>query len=138
MLIYLLAGLTVVLDAHSNQYAKSSVVDAFDGFMAKVGQKHSYPLMNQEPVILRPGSVNFVAIAATSLRSDESIKNIDISKRRYSPIVTLAGKIGSSSCISQKTRFCKPNNFNSHNSEYEGKVRTNANVSADANLGEVD
>ena len=72
----------MVLDAHSNKFIKSSVVDDFDGFVSMVMKKNSYPLIDQMPIVLRPGNVNFVAISATSIKADEGIRNIDTSKRR--------------------------------------------------------
>ena len=75
-------GLTLLLDAHSNKLGRSSVIDDFDGFVAMVGKRNSYPLIDQEPIIIRPGHVNFVAISSRSIKSNDGIRDIDIEHRK--------------------------------------------------------
>ena len=67
-------GLTLVLDAHSNKIAGSSVTEDIDGFFVTVGSSNEYPITKLHSSLIRPGHNNFVAIKATVVKSSDDIR----------------------------------------------------------------
>ena len=74
-------GLRVVLDAHTNLIADSSVREDFQGFIAIVNPHESYPLTMQRSIRIKPGHDNLVAMSATKIRANEDIRDVDSEKR---------------------------------------------------------
>ena len=74
-------GLRLILDAHSDQISAGTVFDNFKGFVTLVGDRSSFPLTQRHSFLLRPGQQSYVAISATSVTSDQGIKDIDPKKR---------------------------------------------------------
>ena len=74
-------GLTLVLDAHSDKIAGSSVTEDIDGFFAIIGSPNEFPMTKIQSSLIRPGHYNFVAIKATEVISNESIKKFNQTDR---------------------------------------------------------
>ena len=55
-------GLKLILDAHSNLVAGSSISEDVDGFLATVDAPNQFPMTLRKTVFLRPGHSNNVAI----------------------------------------------------------------------------
>ena len=70
-------GLRLILDAHNDQISSGTVFDDFKGFVTLVGGRESFPLTQRHSFLLKPGQQSYVAISATSVISDEGIKDID-------------------------------------------------------------
>ncbi len=75
-------GLTVILDAHSEKVASSSVREDVQGFSAIVESSNQYPLTFKKSLLLRPGHENMVSLKATKVTSAEDLANIDPVKRQ--------------------------------------------------------
>ena len=67
-------GLTLVLDAHSDTVASSSVTEDVDGFFAIVDSSNQFPMTRIKSALVRPGHNNLVAIKATKVASDPRIR----------------------------------------------------------------
>jgi len=48
-------GLYVMLDSHSDKLASGSSETDFDGFLALIDSRGSYPLMGQKSFMIKPG-----------------------------------------------------------------------------------
>ena len=66
---YYVTGLTVILDAFSNQVMSGSVTEDFNGFKVMVSKRGSFPLMDQNIMAIEPGHESFVAISAMQVSS---------------------------------------------------------------------
>ena len=75
-------GLTLVLDAHSDKVASSSITEDVDGFFAIVGSPNEFPLTTIQSVLVRPGHNNLVAMKATQVSPDKDIRSIATAKER--------------------------------------------------------
>ncbi len=76
-------GLTITLDAHTDQIASSSVYDDFQGFLAVVNSRDGYPITSQGQIRLRPGQDTLVAMSAVDVRADkEGIEDVPLDKRQ--------------------------------------------------------
>ena len=67
-------GLTVILDAHSDQLAPGSVREDFEGFIAIIGSHDHYPLSELRNVRIRPGFENLVGITASNVYGSENLQ----------------------------------------------------------------
>lgn len=76
-----LKGLSLMLDAHSDQVASSSIPDDFQGFTAVVDSRKQYPLTTRKSVMIRPGHSNVVSLGATKVTPNENIRSTDAKKR---------------------------------------------------------
>ncbi len=74
-------GLTLILDAHTDQVSAGTIADNFRGFVTVVGTKGSYPLTSRHSFLVKPGQENYVSLSATSVQADHGIKHIDPEKR---------------------------------------------------------
>ncbi len=74
-------GLYLILDAHNDLYSGSSLTTDFQGFVALVSPKESFPFMNLEGVNVRPGHDNVIALAGTRVDADESLKSLSPEER---------------------------------------------------------
>ncbi len=70
-------GLSLILDAHTDLISPASVEKDFKGFIAVVDAIDSFPLTEQKSIYLRPGFDNLVALAATDIKADDGIRNLD-------------------------------------------------------------
>ncbi len=76
-------GLTVTLDARTDQIEAASVHDDFRGFMAVVNSRESYPITSQRQIRVRPGHDTLVSLDAVDVRADkEGIQDIPVDKRQ--------------------------------------------------------
>jgi hypothetical protein len=48
-------GLTLMLDAHSDLIAASSIPDDFEGFLAVIDSRTQYPITSRKSVLIRSG-----------------------------------------------------------------------------------
>ena len=67
-------GLTLVLDAHTDLLADSSIEDDSAGFLVGLTKAEEFPLMGQGTHLLRPGTEHFLSIDAMDTISDSSVK----------------------------------------------------------------
>ncbi len=75
-------GLTLTLDAHTDQLASSSVYDDFQGFLAVINARDGYPVTSQGNIRIRPGHDTLVALSAVDVKADqEGIGGISLDKR---------------------------------------------------------
>ena len=64
-------GLTLILDAHSDQLDFSSINEDFHGFIAMVNGKDIFPITDLNNIKILPGHENFVAISAYDVTGTE-------------------------------------------------------------------
>eukprot|EP00095_Tigriopus_kingsejongensis_P010138 maker-scaffold75_size407189-snap-gene-3.16 protein:Tk10138 transcript:maker-scaffold75_size407189-snap-gene-3.16-mRNA-1 annotation:"pickpocket protein 28-like" len=74
-------GLRLILDAHTNLLSMSSVTEDFQGFLAIVHSKGSYPLSALKNIRIRPGHENLVQMDAIKIVADDAIRSISVDKR---------------------------------------------------------
>ena len=74
-------GLVVILDAHSNLFAPSSVDSDVDGFVGMIGPTNSFPFMSQEGFDIRPGQSNSVILSGSRIDADESLRSLNVKDR---------------------------------------------------------
>ena len=65
-----------MLDAHSDRLASGSVDQDFQGFLALVHDRGTYPLVGVTGFQIRPGSHNLISLSATQVVSDERIRGL--------------------------------------------------------------
>ena len=70
-----------MLDAHTDLLAGSTVPEDFQGFIAVIDSKQQYPLTSRGTVLLRPGMENLVALGATKITPNDSIRSTEPKKR---------------------------------------------------------
>jgi len=70
-------GLVLILDAHSDWLAPTSMDANFKGFTAFVQSSGSFPLMSQEGLQIKPGYNNIITLTSSIVNADESIKSLD-------------------------------------------------------------
>ena len=69
------------MDAHSDYLSGGTVPEDFDGFYAIIDANNQFPTVTRKTVLIRPGHNNLVAMGATKVSADRSIKLIDKLKR---------------------------------------------------------
>ena len=69
-------GLTVLLDSHTDLISEFSVSSDFLGFSASVSGSTDFPLMHLNEFKVTPGHTNMVALSASKLEADDSIRSI--------------------------------------------------------------
>ncbi len=69
-------GLTVMLDAHTDQISGSSVETGFKGFTGLISYKGSFPLVQQRGFQIRTGHNNLVSLTATVIQANDNIKSL--------------------------------------------------------------
>ena len=74
-------GLKIMLDAHSDIWSSASVDSDFQGFTGLIDRIGSYPLMLQNGFQIKIGHNNMIALSATQIDADESLRSIDPNKR---------------------------------------------------------
>jgi hypothetical protein len=74
-------GLVVILDAHSDLFAPSSVDGDVDGFIGIIGPTNSFPFMSQEGFDIRPGQSNSVILSALRIDADGSLRALNVNDR---------------------------------------------------------
>ena len=75
-------GLSLILDAHSDKVASSSISTDIDGFFAIVDSGNHYPMTLRKSTLIRPGHDNMVAIKATKVTSDDRIRTAASPEKR--------------------------------------------------------
>ncbi len=75
-------GLYLMLDAHYDLLEDGSVDSDFWGFTGIIHDSGSYPLISQNGFQIRPGHNNLVAMGATRLDADESLRPIAPKQRK--------------------------------------------------------
>ena len=74
-------GLELILDAHRDIISGGTVMEDFDGFKAIIDSNEQFPLIKRKSILIRPGHNNFVAMEATKVTSDPSIRSVLTHKR---------------------------------------------------------
>ena len=74
-------GLTVFLDAHTDQLSELSVSSDLEGFVVMVASQNDFPLTFQRGVYIKPGHANLISLSAIKIDADESIRNIEPKNR---------------------------------------------------------
>jgi hypothetical protein len=69
-------GLTLILDAHSDKVASSSITEDVDGFFAIVGSPNQFPMTTIQSILIRPGHNNLIALKATKVSPEGDIRAI--------------------------------------------------------------
>lgn len=54
----------------------------YDGFIARVHSKGSFPLMSQDSFEIKAGQVNYVALTATSVYAQDGLSDLDVKARK--------------------------------------------------------
>lgn len=75
-------GLTLILDAHTNLLAQSSVNSDFQGFLATVNSNNQFPMTSQKSAFIRPGHYNWVAMKGTKITAEEGIRQAASPEKR--------------------------------------------------------
>ena len=75
-------GLTLILDAHSDTVASSSITEDVDGFFAIVGSPNEFPLTTIQSILIRPGHNNLVAMQARHVLPDPDIRTVSSKEDR--------------------------------------------------------
>ena len=76
-------GLTLILDAHSDAVASSSINDDVDGFYAIVDSKDQFPMTFRKSTLIRPGHSNIVALKATQVTADPDVRSAATPEKRF-------------------------------------------------------
>ena len=97
-------GLTVYLDAHTDQLSEFSVGNDFQGFVVMVAPKHDFPLTFQRGVYVKPGHGNLISLSAMKINADESIRSIKPKDRNcYFPdetqMITFHRRYSQANCL---------------------------------------
>jgi len=74
-------GLTVILDAHTDQIAETTIDTDLQGFSAVVVPSGEFPITSINQFYIKPGHSNSVALTAIKLKADEDIRDILPTKR---------------------------------------------------------
>ena len=75
-------GLTVFLDAHTEQISSGTVFDDFSGFSTVVDGSDQFPMTFQKRFLIQPGYENSVALSAVEVISEHDIRSIPAKERR--------------------------------------------------------
>jgi len=75
-------GLTVILDAHTDQITGSTIDTAFKGFTGLISYRGSFPMVAQRGFQIRPGHNNLVSMSATMIEADEDLRSLAPTKRK--------------------------------------------------------
>ena len=81
LLQLLVQGLSLMLDAHTNLVAGSTVSEDFQGFIAVIDSKRQYPLTTRKTVLLKPGQENLVSLGATKITPNDNIRSTEPENR---------------------------------------------------------
>jgi len=75
-------GLTLLIDAHNDILAQSSVETDYSGFTGIITSRGSYPLTNREGFQIKAGHFNLVGLSATKISASPDIKTLDPKDRK--------------------------------------------------------
>ena len=75
-------GLTIIVDAHTDQLEAYSIDSDFQGYTALVTNHGEFPLTYLKGFDVRPGHRNLIALSATKIDADDDIRDIPVSKRK--------------------------------------------------------
>ena len=75
-------GLTVILDAHTDLISEYTISTDYKEITAAIIPPGDFPLTSQNPIKIKPGHSNMIALVATHKLSDPAIKTIDPVKRK--------------------------------------------------------
>jgi hypothetical protein len=75
-------GLTLILDAHTDLLAASSVASDFKGFFGLITGKGDYPMVYSNGFLIRPGHTNFVALSASMIEADNDLRSLEPWRRK--------------------------------------------------------
>ena len=97
-------GLTVLLDCHTDLISEFTVSSDFQGFTASVLASDDFPLMHLNEFKIAPGHSNMVALSASKLEADESVRSIRPLERNCyfedeTELVRLHKKYSQSNCL---------------------------------------
>jgi hypothetical protein len=72
-------GLSLMLDAHSDLIAASSIPDDFRGFLAVIDSRTQYPITSGKSVLIRPGhSVrNKILVGYTGVKGVKNLRCLE-------------------------------------------------------------
>ena len=75
-------GLTLILDAHSDQISDGSIEDDSNRFLVGLTKAEEFPLMGQGTKVVRPGYEHFLSLTAVDTISEQGIKSLKPEKRK--------------------------------------------------------
>ena len=75
-------GLTVVLDAHTDLILEHTINTDFKEITAAIIPPGDFPLTSQNPIKIKPGHNNMIALMATKISSNPDIQNYNPAKRK--------------------------------------------------------
>ena len=75
-------GLEVVLDAHNDLLSPGTVSSDFQGLIAMIDSKGSFPMITQKGFVVKPGHYTAVALSATQISANQNIISIHPTKRK--------------------------------------------------------
>ena len=75
-------GLFVMLDAHSDLFAVTSLEKDYTSFKGLISYSGSFPFMAQESFEISPGHHNFISLTGSVVTADNSMRNLDPESRK--------------------------------------------------------
>ena len=69
-------GLSIMLDAHTDQLAPGSVDQDFKGFQGLISAKGEFPDVYSRGFLIEPGSIHYVSMTATKIEAKTEIKSL--------------------------------------------------------------
>ncbi len=75
-------GLVLMIDAHADIVAASSVNSDFKGFIGLVSPSGSFPFTIQEGFEIRPGHNNIIALTGSKIDADDTLKDLPVDQRK--------------------------------------------------------
>ena len=75
-------GLVLMIDAHTNLFAASSVNSDYQGFMGLISSSGSFPFIMQEGFEIRPGHNNIIALSGSQVIADDSLRGLSVQDRQ--------------------------------------------------------
>ena len=75
-------GLFLILDAHTDQFATTSVSNDFEGFTGLINPSGSFAIMSLEGFQIKPGNLNAITISGSRIDAEDDMKNMDVNDRK--------------------------------------------------------
>ena len=75
-------GLSIMLDLNSNLFSQGSASAPFKGFQGLITAKGVFPEVSERGFLIQPGLITNVALSATRIEAQESIRELDPWRRK--------------------------------------------------------
>ena len=74
-------GLFLILDAHTDQFATTSVDNDFEGFTGLINPSGSFAMMSLEGFQIKPGHLNAITISGSRIDAEDDMKTMNVNDR---------------------------------------------------------